>query len=392
MKNVWIIGLMILFITMPTFAQESDEISITRETAPSASNIVLTPIVSDLNRPLYVTHAGDESGRLFLLEQSGKIWVIDDGQKLEQPFLDVSGLISSSALGGGYSEQGLLGLAFHPNYDRNGYFFINYTDTTGATVVARYNNSLSNPNIADAGSAQIIFNISQPFPNHNGGHMAFGPDGYLYISLGDGGSANDPLGAGQNTLILLGSILRLDVDNGLPYAIPEDNPFVGDETGADEIWSYGLRNVWRFSFDALTGDMYLADVGQNEWEEINFQPADSIGGENYGWNVWEATHPFARGTAENHVLPIAEYNHSLGCSVTGGYVYRGDAIDDLDASYLFSDYCTGRVWASYRDSTMQWNTVELLETNMQVSSFGEDEAGELYIIDYSGTLYRFDPA
>jgi len=393
MKKLWIVGILLVLLTLPAVAQETtEEIVITRDSAPESSSIQLTPVVSGLNRPLYVTNAGDGSNRLFVLEQSGNIWVIEEGEQLEQPFLNVSDLISPSAIGSGYSEQGLLGIAFHPDYENNGFFFINYTDQSGDTVVARYSVSLSNPNIADANSAETIFQISQPFGNHNGGHMEFGPDGYLYISLGDGGSANDPLGAGQNPQLLLGSILRLDIDGDLPYSIPEDNPFVGDDAGADEVWAYGLRNVWRFSFDADTGDMYLADVGQNQWEEVNFQPADSTGGENYGWNVWEATHSFAGGTAEGHVLPFAEYNHSVGCSVTGGYVYRGDAIPELEAVYLFSDYCSGRVWASYRDDSMQWNTNEFLQTGMQVSSFGTDEANELYLIDYSGVLYRIDPA
>lgn len=392
MKKFWIIVVLLVLVIPAALAQdETEDVMITRDTAPSPASIQLTEVVTGFNRLLYITHAGDESNRLFAVEQSGKILIIENGVALDQAFLDVSALITQSALSPRYTEQGLLGLAFHPDYATNGLFFINYTDLSGGTVVARYNVSLSNPNIADASSAQIIFQISQPFGNHNGGHMAFGPDGYLYISLGDGGSANDPLGAGQNKALLLGSILRLDVNGDLPYAIPEDNPFVGDDNGADEIWAYGLRNVWRFSFDRATGDMYIADVGQNEWEEVNFQPADSVGGENYGWNVWEATHAFARGTAENHVLPFAEFNHALGCSVTGGYVYRGEAIPDLEAVYLFSDYCSGRVWASYRDSNMQWNTTEFLQTGFQVSSFGEDENGEVYIIDYgSGTIYRID--
>lgn len=395
MKKLWFVWVLLLIIPV-AIAQDEDEtidVTITRDAAPSADSIQLTPVADGFNRLLYVTHAGDGSNRLFAVQQSGEILIIEDGNVLEEPFLNVSELVTQSALSPNYTEQGLLGLAFHPDYENNGLFFINYTDRSGGTVVARYNVTLSNPNIADAGSAQILFQIAQPFGNHNGGHMAFGPDGYLYFSLGDGGSANDPLGSGQNKGTLLGSILRIDIDGELPYAIPEDNPFVGDDSGADEIWSYGLRNVWRFSFDRATGDMYLADVGQNEYEEVNFQPADSTGGENYGWNVWEATHPFARGTVENHVLPFAEYNHALGCSVTGGYVYRGEMIPDLEAVYLFGDYCSGRVWASYRDSNMQWNTSEFLQTGFQISSFGEDEIGELYVISYGeGTLYRIDPA
>lgn len=395
MKKLWFVWVLLLLVVPVAMGQDEDntDVTITRDTAPSATSVQLTPVVDGFTRLLFVTHAGDASERLFAVEQGGKIWVIADGAKLEQPFLDVSALISQSALSANYTEQGLLGLAFHPDYENNGLFFINYTDTGGGTVVARYNVSLSNPNIADASSGQVLFQIAQPFTNHNGGHMAFGPNGYLYISLGDGGSANDPLGSGQNKSTLLGSILRIDVNGDLPYAIPEDNPFVGEDNSADEIWAYGLRNVWRFSFDRATGDMYIADVGQNEYEEVNFQPADSIGGENYGWNIWEATHPFARGTVENHILPFAEYNHALGCSVTGGYVYRGEAIPDLDAVYLFGDYCSGRVWASYRDSNMQWNTAEFLQTGFQISSFGEDEAGELYIVNYGGgILYRIDPA
>lgn len=391
MKKIWIMFLVLWIATAAVVAQEED-VTITRDSAPDISSVQLTTLADGFSRPLFLTNAGDGSGRLFLVEQGGNIWIITNGETSEQPFLDVSGLISREALGSGYSERGLLGLAFHPNYSENGQFFINYTDTNGGSVVARYTVSLSNADIADAGSAQILLQVPQPYGNHNGGHMQFGPDGYLYISLGDGGSANDPLGNGQNIQTLLGSILRIDVDGGSPYAVPEDNPFAGDTPGADEIWAYGLRNVWRFSFDRATGDMYLGDVGQNEWEEINFQPADSPGGENYGWNVWEATHPFARGTATGHVLPFAEYNHSLGCSVTGGYVYRGEAIADLDGVYLFGDYCSGRIWVSYRDSNMQWHTNEFTNAGGSISSFGEDESGELYIVVYDGHILKIDPA
>ncbi|MCY4070420.1 MAG: PQQ-dependent sugar dehydrogenase [Chloroflexi bacterium] len=372
-------------------AQEPEEAIVSRASAPSAEDVVLSEIASGFNRPLYVTHAGDGSERLFVLEQTGKVWVIKDGVRARQPFLDISGLVTATA-NRLYSEQGLLGLAFHPEYASNGRFFVNYTDRSGTTVVARYQVSLSNPEVADAGSGQIIFQLRQPYANHNGGHIDFGPDGYLYISLGDGGSANDPLGAGQNLRLLLGSIIRIDVDGALPYVIPPDNPFVGDDSALDEIWAYGLRNVWRFSFDRATGDMYLADVGQNLWEEVNFQAADSAGGENYGWNVWEGTQLFAGGSAKEHVPPVFEYPHSLGCSITGGYVYRGGAIPQMEAVYLFGDYCTGRMWAMYRDPDLNWQAEELANTGMAISSFGEDEAGEIYVIDYSGTIYRIDPA
>ena len=380
--------LMCAFCFNASFAQAPP---ITRDSAPSPAQVALQPFATGFDRPLYLTHAADGTQRLFLLEQTGKIWIIENGQRSSQPFLDVSALISPSA-SRAYSEQGLLGLAFHPDYPRNGWFYINYTDRSGSTIVARYQVSLSNPNLADAHSAQTLFQIRQPYNNHNGGHIAFGPDGYLYITLGDGGSANDPLGAGQNRQLLLGSLLRIDVDGGQPYAIPADNPFIDDAGALDKIWAYGLRNVWRFSFDRLTGDLYLADVGQNGWEEVNFQPADSSGGENYGWNVWEGSHRFAGGSAPDHVPPIAEYSHALGCSVTGGYVYRGDAIPDLQAAYVFGDYCSGRIWTAYRDRTMQWQTSEFLQTGLPISSFGEDEAGELYVIDYRGTIYRLIPA
>ena len=394
MKNAILVQLLVLLmLTGLAYAQESEtEAVITRAEAPSADAFELTDIAGDFVRPLYLTHAGDGSNRLFVLEQTGKIWIINNGERTRFPFLDISGLITQTA-DRDYSEQGLLGLAFHPDYASNGVFFVNYTDRRGATIVASYTMSLSNPDIADINSGQILFQLAQPYVNHNGGHIEFGPDGYLYVSLGDGGSANDPLGAGQNRQLLLGSILRIDVDGALPYTIPSDNPFVDDSRALDEIWAYGLRNVWRFSFDRLTGDLYLGDVGQNRWEEINFQPADSAGGENYGWNVWEGTHPFAGGLAENHVPPVFEYSHSQGngCSVTGGYVYRGESIPELEAAYIFGDYCSGKMWASYRDQDEQWRTVELLQTNMAISSFGEDESGEHYVVDYGGTIYRFDP-
>jgi len=364
----------------------------TRDHAPQVDDISLTRVATGFHRPLYVTHAGDGSGRLFLVEQVGKIWILKDGLLQEQPFLDIENLISPGALTQSFSEQGLLGLAFHPEFSTNRNFFVNYTDRNGSTIVARYQVDQSNPDIADAASGQILFQQSQPYANLNGGHIEFGPDGYLYIALGDGGAANDPLGAGQNRQLLLGSILRIDVDSAFPYAIPFDNPFVGDAAARDEIWAYGLRNVWRFSFDRLTGDMYMADVGQNQWEEINFQPANSVGGENYGWNAWEGHHIFAGGHAPNYVPPIFEYSHAYGCSVTGGVIYRGTAIPDLQAVYLFGDWCSGRIWGSWRDQELTWRAAELMKTDLPISSFGEDEAGEVYVIDYGGTLYRFDPA
>ncbi len=380
--------LLLLFIGLAS--AQDEEIVISRDAAPSPENVQLTLVAGGFNRPLYLTHAGDGSNRLFLLEQSGKVWIFKDGEMLPQPFLDLSAIISRSALGSGFTEQGLLGLAFHPQYAINGIFYVNYTDRNGSTVLARYQVSQSNPDLAAGGSGEIIFHLAQPYANHNGGHIEFGPDGYLYIALGDGGSANDPLGAGQNRALLLGSIVRIDVDSDPRYAIPEDNPFVGVANAHDAIWAYGLRNVWRFTFDRATGDMYMADVGQNRYEEINFQPADSAGGENYGWNVWEGNHIFAGGSAPNHVPPIFEYGRDMGCSVTGGNVYRGQAVPDLQAVYVFGDFCTGWIWTTWRDHDLQWRTSTFMNTTFEISSFGEDEAGELYLIDYAGALYRFD--
>lgn len=236
--------------------------------------------------------------------------------------------------------------------------------------------------------------MEQPYPNHNGGHLAFGPDGYLYISVGDGGAANDPLLTGQDPSDWYGSLLRINVNAEEGYIVPDDNPYVNNPEFAPEVWNYGLRNVWRFSFDRTTGDLYLADVGQNIWEEVNFQSAESAGGENYGWNSFEASQPFATSSApEGMIYPIAEYSHQEGdCSVTGGYVYRGEAIMDLQGVYLFSDYCTGRVWATYRDESETWQTNEFLNLNRQISSFGEDESGELYLLDYNGVVLKIESA
>lgn len=366
--------------------------SATRASAPVAENVKLTEIATHFKRPLYATHAADGSNRLFLVEQVGFIWILEDDARVSRPFLDISSMISPGAITDSFNEQGLLGLAFHPDFRSNGAFFVNYTDLQGSTVVARYQIDADNANIADASSEEIIFRLSQPYANHNGGHIEFGPDGYLYIALGDGGSANDPLGAGQNRQLLLGSILRIDVDSDTPYAIPPDNPFVGDAAARDEIWAYGVRNPWRFSFDRETGDMYFADVGQSAWEEVNYEPAGSGGGLNYGWNVYEGHHIFADGSAANYAPPIFVYSHEHGCSVTGGNVYRGQAVPDLYAVYVFGDWCSGRIWVTWRDRDWQWQALELMNRNMRISSFGEDEAGEVYVIDYGGTLYRFDPA
>lgn len=378
-------------VAFVVYRQTNDERpKLTAASQPVAYRLV--EVAGGFSRPLYVTHAADDSGRLFVVEQSGKIRIIDGGTVLTAPFLDVSGLISREALGGGYTERGLLGLAFHPDYADNGVFFIDYTDQNGSVVLARYQVSADDPNRADLDSAQPVLYVQQPYANHNGGHLAFGPDGTLYVSLGDGGSGGDPQGNGQNPGTLLGTILRLDVDAVDGYDIPADNPFVGSDTARPEIWAWGLRNVWRFSFDRDTGDLYLADVGQNQWEEVNFQPAASGGGENYGWNVYEGTHLYSDGQpASEAVMPVVEYGHENGrCSITGGYVYRGSELPGLAGYYLYGDWCTGTIWAVLPGGDT-WQPVVSLESGRQISSFGEDEAGELYLVDYAGSVLRFAP-
>lgn len=332
-------------------------------------------IAGDFEQPLFVTHAGDGSGRMFVVEKGGVIRLIDG-----QVFLDISDRVGSD----GY-EQGLLGLAFHPQFAQNGLFFVNYTDRNGNTVVSRFGLMLNEP-IGDPNSEQVVLRQDQPAANHNGGMLAFGPDQMLYIGLGDGGGANDQFNTGQNRQSWLGTLLRLDVSRSEPYVSPPDNPYVGDPGIRSEIWAWGLRNPWRFSFDRATGDLYIADVGQNQLEEINMQPADSTGGENYGWSIMEGTQCFRATTCDRTGLvePIAEYDHSFGCSVTGGYVYRGAQYPALQGAYVFGDYCSGRIWTAARGENDAWVTTEMLQIEAQISSFGEDEAGELYLTDLAG--------
>jgi glucose/arabinose dehydrogenase len=339
-----------------------------------------------------VTNAGDDSGRVFIWQQSGRIWILRDGVVEDTPFLDVSSLLSAQVFSGSYTERGLLGVAFHPRFAENGFFFVHYSDSEGDTAIARYSVSAGNPDVADASSAQMILQVGQPYPNHNGGQLAFGPDGYLYIALGDGGSQGDPQGNAQNPASLLGKILRINVDT-VPYTIPDDNPLLNVNGAAPEVWALGLRNPWRFSFDRATGDLYVADVGQNQWEEVNFQPASSLGGENYGWNIYEASTRYSGASdPSNLVLPFAAYAHNQGCSVTGGYVYRGEALVDLQGVYFFGDWCTGIVWASYRDPNENWQTQIFTDTEYNISSFGEDEAGELYLVNHNGSVMQLQSA
>ena len=340
-------------------------------------------IVSGLQSPDAIANAGDGSGRLFIVEQPGRIRILQDGQLLPTPFLDISDHVGADS-----SERGLLGLAFHPQYKQNGTFYVNYTDRNGNTVIARFQVG-SDPNIANPASEKKLLGVQQPFANHNGGSVVFGPDGYLYLGLGDGGSAGDPFGNGQSTNTLLGKILRLDVDHGDPYAIPAGNPFASGG-GKAEIWAYGLRNPWRFSFDAATGDLYIGDVGQNTWEEIDYLPAGSPGGANFGWNAMEGTHPFKGSDSVAFVAPVIDYSHAGGnCSVTGGYVYRGAALPEWNGVYFYGDYCTGTVWGLLKGAT-GWQSAHLFDTGTSISSFGVDEQGELYLAWYGGGIYRLE--
>lgn len=352
-----------------------------------AVTIKAEPVVTGLSSPVDITHAGDGSGRLFITLQGGRVVIFDGVQILSPPFLDINSLVSSGG------ERGLLGAAFHPNYVGNGFFYVSYTDTAGDSVIARYSISLD-PNRADPTSGVILLTIPQPFGNHNGGQLHFGPDGYLYIGIGDGGSGGDPQNNGQDLGTLLGKILRIDVDSGFPFTVPPDNPFVGVVGAREEIWSFGLRNPWRFSFDRLTGDMFIGDVGQNSWEEVDFQPANSTGGENYGWRLMEGNSCFNPAINCNNgtlTLPILVYDHSVGCSVTGGYLYRGSKNPNLNGLYLYGDFCSGLIWGAQEDGLGGWNTTVLLDTNFSISTFGEDESGEIYFAHLSatdGTIYQ----
>ena len=354
-----------------------------------AGSITLAPLLQNaFTKPVYLTHAFDE--RLFVVEEAGLIRIVQDGQLLDAPFLDIRDRVGSTQL-----EQGLLGLAFHPNYGENGQFFVNYSNPSGDTHIARFSVDLEDPNRANPDSERVLLTYEQPYPNHNGGQVAFGADGYLYIGVGDGGSANDPLNSGQNRETLLGSLLRINIDQSeTSYVIPGANPFVNSDTFRKEIWAWGLRNPWRFSFDRLTGDLFIADVGQNLWEEVHFQPADSAGGENYGWNIMEATHCFASETCDTDglELPIFEYGHSEGCSITGGYRYRGSQFPELYGNYFAGDYCQGTIWRLFPDPSGGWSSAKVLDSNLIISSFGEDAAGELYVLDHvSGSLYQITP-
>jgi glucose/arabinose dehydrogenase len=347
--------------------------------AAAQDGLRLEPVVEDLEQPVLVTHAGDGSGRLFVVEQTGRILIVDRGDLLEDPFLDIR-----DGVGAG-GERGLLGLAFHPAYADNRRYFVHYTRAEdGASVVAEFRVSRDPNRSRPAGRA--LLTVEQPFANHNGGMIAFGPDGFLYIALGDGGSSGDPGNRAQDPDVLLGKILRIDVDGRRPYAIPEDNPFAAGG-GRPEIYALGLRNPWRFSFDRKKGRLFAGDVGQGRIEEIDVIRR----GRNYGWRILEGSRCFEppedcerRGLK----LPRTEYGHGGGrCSVTGGYVYRGREVPALKGTYVFGDYCSGEIFGLRKR-----NRSMLLDTDLSISSFGEDEASELFVVDHGGAVYRIDSA
>jgi glucose/arabinose dehydrogenase len=353
--------------------------------APAVGSVV---VASGLSSPLDIVHAGDGSGRLFIVEQGGAVRIIRNGGLMVGSFLDISGRVTAGG------EQGLLGLAFHPQYAANGRFFVDYTRRSdGATIIAEYRRSASDADRADPDSERILLTIAQPFSNHNGGALRFGPDGYLYIGMGDGGSANDPGNRAQDTHELLGKILRIDVDGGMPYGIPASNPFASGAAGRPEIWVLGVRNPWRLAFDRATGDVYIGDVGQNAFEEIDWLPAGTGAGANFGWRIMEADGCSGLGGGSpcfspTLTPPILKYSHDAGCSVTGGTVYRGTAVAALAGRYIYGDYCSGRIWSAARDATGAWTAREVADTGAAISTFGEDESGELYYADYSGGQIR----
>ena len=383
-----------------------------------------TRLTTGLTFPTAITHVPNDESRLFIAEKPGRIRILDleTNQLLSTPFLDITSTVTSGNTLG--DERGLLGVAFHPDFEENGHFYVNYT--TGGTfnlqtVVRRYTVSANDPNVADLSSAQNVIGFSQPFSNHNGGWIGFGLDGYLYIAVGDGGSGGDPQNNAQNTNNLLGNMLRIDVDNvepGESFGIPDDNPFKGVSGFRDEIWSYGLRNPWKNSFDRQTGDLWIGDVGQNLWEEINFQPASSEGGENYGWRCYEGFASFnTTGCPPQNdlVFPIHSYAifgaSGANCAITGGYVYRGCDIPGLQGQYIYGDFCSARIWAldpesrdlPYDPTTGGSDPAVMIQSQLSpsiegasiswVSAFGEDARGELYIAQHSpGAIFKIIPA
>ncbi len=353
-------------------------------------SITLEPAFTRFQAPVYVTHAGEDSSgasRLFVVEKEGRIYLVENSVVQPTPFLDITDRVGSEG-----SEQGLLSVAFPSDFTASGLFYVDYTDLRGDTVVARYRLLAGDARQADPSTEHKILQIEQPAANHNGGQLQFGPDGYLYIGMGDGGRAGDPWGNAQNADVLLGKLLRVGVTGTETYTVPGDNPFLGRPDARPEIWALGVRNPWRFAFDRATGDLYIADVGQNQYEEVDFQPAASLGGENYGWDLMEANHCFeppAGCDTSRLVLPVAEYDHAQGCSITGGYVYRGTQYPQMVGVYFFGDFCSGNIWGLRQESSGEWRMALLLNSGVSISSFGEDAAGEIYVVGYrDGIIYH----
>ncbi|MDB9884685.1 MAG: PQQ-dependent sugar dehydrogenase [Fidelibacterota bacterium] len=389
-----------ILILMLSFLLQAEE--------PSLSS---TLIADGFKKPLFITSHPENSKFLYVVEQAGKIIIINNGKKLDKPFLDITDRVVRPGRPG--DERGLLGFAFHPDYAKNKKFYVNYINDDGFTIVSEF--SAQSNLKANSLSERTVFNLKQPYGNHNGGHMQFGPDNYLYISIGDGGKRGDPLNAGQDLNTLFGKIIRIDI-NKVPYGIPKSNPYYGQKNKRGEIWAWGFRNVWRFSFDRKIGDIYYGDVGQNKWEEINYEPYNSKGGNNYGWRIMEASkcyNPEKNCDEKGLTLPIHEYpndanymvvlgggsqTNSDGCSVTGGYVYRGSKIKGLNGYYIFGDYCSGNIWTfkviNDKATSLTNRTKEINlgngEFTTYISSFGEDADGELYIVEYNGGIYKID--
>jgi hypothetical protein len=353
---------------------------------PAIEALRVVEIAGGLTNPLYLTVPPGDN-RLFVVEQEGRIRVIRDNTLLDQPFLDIANAVNF------IGEGGLLGLAFSPDYETTGHFWINYTDRDDyATVIERYTVS-ADPDMADPTSARLVLRVDQPTTSHNGGQLTFGPDGMLYVGMGDGGEYEDPDGHAQNASTLLGGLLRIDVRSADPYAIPADNPFHSSVDGRPEVWAIGLRNPWRFSFDAVAGSLFVTDVGQHMWEEINAVPA-SAPAVNYGWSLMEGTHCFNAVVCdpEDMAQPVHEYPHSVGCSIIGGYVYRGEVLTGLQGHYFYGDYCQGwvrslRVENGVATDHRDWNLGHI----GHILSFGQDAAGELYVVSTLGSVYRIEP-
>lgn len=385
-KHVLLALFVVFFAAAPIMVEAQDAASFD----PASFSIGLETFASGFESPVYAVGPDDGSGRFFVVEQTGRIRIVREGEVVTAPFLDISEVVES-----GGSEQGLLGLAFPVDFAESGEFYVYYTarigEGVGDNTIARYRVSEADPDLADPTSGEVLLAVPDSRTNHNGGTVQFGPDGYLYAGLGDGGGGGDPDNNGQNPGTLLGSVLRIDpTGDDVPYAIPADNPFADGAGDAPEVWAWGLRNPWRFSFDRATGDLYIGDVGQSAIEEINWLPAETPGGTNFGWNIKEGTRCLDGAACDVAGLtePVAEYSHDFGCSVVGGYVYRGELEPELQGIYLFGDFCTGLVWGMVQNEAGDWITSDPIETGLRISSFGEDANGEVYIVDIAGDVYR----